>query len=112
MKKDLVICGARDDCDTLKDKLDSLYDFNITKIISNALYYPLNFMRRHIKDSDILLVDVEDFKMNTYAVISFALAYDVEIVGYYKDTEDKLNLQLARACDCLKHIDNLEEYFG
>ena len=112
MKKDLLICGSSDDCDTLKKELNSLYDLNISTIYSSANFYPLSFIRRHVKDSDVLLIDIEDYNTNTYSVISFALAYDVEIVGYYKGIAEDLKLQLVRACDFVKYIDDLEEYFG
>lgn len=112
MKKDLLICGKKEDCTMLVDKFDSMYDFNITTINSYGTYHNLQQLRRQVKNSDILLIDIEDFSAITFSVISFALAYDLEIVGYHKDIRDGLSRALLNACDNVRYIDDLEEYFG
>ena len=112
MKKDLLICGRKEDCKTLVDKFDSMYNFYISTIDSYGRYHNLHQLRRQVKNSDILLIDVEDFSSITFSVISFALAYDIEIIGYHKDIRDGLSQALLNACDYVGYVDDLEEYFG
>lgn len=112
MKKDLLICGRKEDCKILVDKFNSMYNFNITTINSYGTYPNLHQLRRQVKNCDILLIDVEDFSAITFSVISFALAYDLDIVGYHKDMKDRLSQALLNACDSVGYVDDLEEYFG
>lgn len=108
--KDILLIGDRKDCRNIEIEILSLYDFAMRQVDCDDGDLTVKQIGRFVKNSDVLIVDVDFITPVTAIAIAYATEYNIEIVGYFC-SEEHLIGRFDKACDTVYHIDRLKEYF-